>query len=96
MKRQKTKTLQEVLDQTLEETGLREGLEILCLHHAWDELIGETAARECGERSFRDGVYTVRIKSSVLRCQLDMQKTFLMGKLNAILKKPVVSELIIR
>ncbi len=85
-----------MLDQTLEETGLREGLETLRIHHAWDELIGETAARECGERSFSDGVYTVRIKSSVLRCQLDMQKPFLIGKLNAGLKKSVVRELIIR
>ena len=96
MKRQRTKTLREVLDQTLEETGLLEGLETLQLHHAWDELLGEAAARECGQRSFRDGVYTVKVKSSVLRCQLDMQKTFLTGKLNALLNKTVVREIIIR
>ncbi|HHV02807.1 MAG: DUF721 domain-containing protein [Bacteroidales bacterium] len=95
MKRQRTKTLQEVLDQTLRDTGLSQGLEILRIHHAWDQLIGETAARECGRRSFRDGIYTVKVKSSVLRCQLDMQKSLLTGKLNALLNKPLVKEIII-
>ena len=84
-----------VLEQTLMETGLAEGLEELRLHHAWDELMGESAARECGQRSLRDGIYTVKVKSSVLRCQLDMQKNFLAGKLNAKLNKNLVKEVVI-
>lgn len=95
MKRQRTKTLQEVLDQTLKDTGLSKGLEILRIHHAWDQLIGETAAKECSQRSFRDGIYSIKVRSSVLRCQLDMQKTVLTGKLNALLSEPLVTEIII-
>ena len=95
MKRQQTRALSEILEQTLDETGLAAGLEILRIHHAWNELLGEVVARECGERSFREGIYTVRVKSSVLRCQLDMQKVFLAGKINALLNKTVVREIVI-
>ncbi|HPJ82506.1 MAG: DUF721 domain-containing protein [Bacteroidales bacterium] len=95
MKRQQTRALNEILEQTLDETGLAAGLEILRIHHAWNELLGEAVARECGERSFREGIYTVRVKSSVLRCQLDMQKVFLAGKINALLNKTVVREIVI-
>ena len=96
MKRQQTRTLNEILEQILNETELANGLEILRINHAWNELIGETAARECGDHTFREGVYSVRVKSSVLRCQLDMQKVFLAGKLNAMLKKELVREIVIR
>ncbi|MDD2290038.1 MAG: DUF721 domain-containing protein [Bacteroidales bacterium] len=95
MKRQQTRVLSEILEQTLNETGLAGGLEVLRIHHAWNELVGEATARECGERSFREGVYTVRVKSSVLRCQLDMQKVFLAGKINALLNKDVVREIVV-
>ncbi|MDD4920177.1 MAG: DUF721 domain-containing protein [Bacteroidales bacterium] len=95
MKRQQTRALNEILEQTLNETGLAAGLETLRIHNAWNELIGEAAVKECGERSFREGVYTVRVKSSVLRCQLDMQKVFLTGKINALLNKTLVREIVI-
>ncbi|NLA15782.1 MAG: DUF721 domain-containing protein [Bacteroidales bacterium] len=96
MKKQKTRSLKDVLEQTLKETGLAEGLETLRIHKAWDELVGSAAAARCVQRSFKNGVYTVCIQSSVLRCQLDMQKSFLKGELNALLSKDLVKELIIR
>lgn len=96
MKRHKTRLLKDILEETLQETGLAEGLEILNIHKAWDELVGTAAAAVCVRRNFRNGVYTVHVTSSVLRCQLDMQKVFLKAKLNALLQNDTVQEIIIR
>ncbi len=96
MKRQKTRQLNEILEETLQETGLAEGLETLRIHKAWDELIGPAAAAACVQRSIRNGTYAVRVTSSVLRCQLDIQKTFLRNELNALLNKELVKEISVR
>jgi len=95
MKKQETRTLQDVLEQTLRETGLYEGLEVVRLNNAWDTVIGPAAAKECLSRSFSEGVYKVKIRSGVLRCQLDMQKTVLRARLNTQMGKSIVTDLIL-
>lgn len=95
MKKQETRTLQDVLEQTLRETGLYEGLEVVRLNNAWNTVIGPAAAKECLSRSFSEGVYKVKIRSGVLRCQLDMQKTVLRARLNTQMGKSIVTDLIL-
>lgn len=41
------------------------------------------------------GVYKVKIRSGVLRCQLDMQKTVLRARLNTQMGKSIVTDLIL-
>ena len=53
MKKQETRTLQDVLEQTLRETGLYEGLEVVRLNNAWDTVIGPAAAKECLSAGWR-------------------------------------------
>lgn len=96
MKRKQARVLKDIIDQALQESGLAEGLETLKIHKAWDEVIGKSAAQECTKRTFRSGRYTVHVASSVLRCQLDMQKIFLKERLNIVLGSDAVQEIIIR
>ena len=56
MKRQQTRTLNEILEQILNETELANGLEILRINHAWNELIGETAAILSGKGFIQSGL----------------------------------------
>lgn len=84
MKREATRSLGAVLADYVQEAQLSEGLQQTRICAAWDALrLGQAVMRDYTlHRSFRDGVLTCRIRSSVVRSHLQMQETLLRSRLN--------------
>ncbi|MBQ1624107.1 MAG: DUF721 domain-containing protein [Bacteroidales bacterium] len=94
MKREATRSLGEVIADFVQESHLTEGLRNTRIYAAWDALsmgrfrLGEYTTRH----TFRDGVLTCRISSSVVRAHLQMQAENLRIRLNAALQEEVVKQ----
>jgi hypothetical protein len=94
MKREATRSIGAVLADFVEESQLSEGLRNTRIYAAWDALsmgrfrLGEYTTRH----TFRDGVLTCRISSSVVRSHLQIQTEALRIRLNAALKEEVVKQ----
>lgn len=105
MKRQNTKTLDEVLALLIKENGLEEGLLIVRVFDAWDLIMVEQTAPFVGSsqeakdlttsKFFKNGVLTCRINSSVVRMQLSFQIPALIKKLNSLLQGEFVFKIVL-
>jgi len=95
MKREQTKSLGEAISAYVQEGHLEEGLLQARLFAAWDAMrvgqvvLGDYTAR----RSFRDGVLTCKLKSSVVRTHLQFQLDVIRTELNARLGGEVVKQI---
>lgn len=95
MERKHIREVGDVVRQVLKQEGLLDGLDFLQLKNEWRAMIGPQAARECTSISFADGILKIKVRSSVLRNQLSIQKPLLIAKLNARQPQIVVKELLI-
>ena len=66
------------------------------LPEVWAKVAGDVAARYTTEVSFRRGVMTVCISSSVLRHELLMNRKSLVHKLNEFVKAQVITDIVFR
>lgn len=66
------------------------GLDAIHVINVWQKILGTTMARYSEGESFENGALRVRIKSSVLRNDLFMQRTELIQKLNQQLGRQIV------
>ena len=84
MKRAATRSLGAVIADYVQESNLSEGLLQTRVLAAWDAMtLGQIVLRDyTSQHSFRDGVLTCRIRSSVVRSHLQMQETLLCSRLN--------------
>ena len=95
MKREATRTIGEVLARYVQESHLEEGLLEVRVCEAWDALvIGTVALRDhTSRRTFRDGVLTCRLRSSVVRAHLQPQADVLRESLNRTLGGDYIKQL---
>lgn len=84
MKRAFTRSLGEVIADYVQEVHLEEGLRETRIFAAWDAIpLGDATLGEYTSRhSFRDGVLSCRIRSSVVRAHLQAQAAMLCARLN--------------
>lgn len=95
MKRVTTRSLGAILSDFVEESRLSDGLLQTRITAAWDSLtLDGTDLREyTAQRSFRDGVLSCRIRSSVIRSHLQLQESSLRRQLNARLGDELVRQI---
>lgn len=95
MKREATRCLGDVLADFVQESRLEEGLQRTRIFAAWDQLtVGAFSLGSCTTyHSFRGGVLTCRINSSVVRAHLQTQAEMLRLRLNASLRGEYVKQL---
>ncbi len=95
MKREATRSIGAVLADYVQESNLEGGLQQTRIFAAWDALtVGQGRLGGYTSRhTFRDGVLTCRIRSSVVRAHLLTQVEFLRQRLNAALQAEVVKQL---
>jgi predicted nucleic acid-binding Zn ribbon protein len=92
----KPKRLGELLPKLFRDPVIVAKIAEASLPEVWTKVAGDVAARYTTEVSFRRGVMTVCISSSVLRHELFMQRTQLRDRVNAASRAPIVRELIIK
>jgi hypothetical protein len=66
------------------------GLDAVHVLNTWRQMLGPTMVRYSEGETFQDGALRVRIKSSVLRNDLFMQRSELIKKLNTQLGRQIV------
>ena len=95
MKRQSTRSIGEVISAYVEEAHLEEGLLKARIFDAWDRMtVGTLVLGGCtSHHSFRGGVLSCRISSSVVRSHLQMQAGLLVARLNGSLGGEYVKQL---
>ncbi|MBQ6299063.1 MAG: DUF721 domain-containing protein [Bacteroidales bacterium] len=95
MKREATRSIGAVLADYVQESNLEEGLQQTRICAVWDAMtLGQVRLGDYTSRhTFRDGVLTCRIRSSVVRAHLLTQVEFLRQQLNAALQDEVVKQL---
>ncbi|MCR5709004.1 MAG: DUF721 domain-containing protein [Bacteroidales bacterium] len=95
MKREQTRILADVLGDFVKESHLEEGLLQARVCEAWDILsVGRVVlGRHTLRRSFKDGVLTCKIDSSVVRQHLQFQTEALRIQLNRMLSGEIVKQI---
>ncbi|MBR0500679.1 MAG: DUF721 domain-containing protein [Bacteroidales bacterium] len=95
MNRKSTRSIGEVISSYVKEAHLEEGLLRARIFDAWDRMkSGTIVLGACTSyHSFRDGVLTCRINSSVVRSHLQMQSGLLLARLNESLGGEYVKQL---
>lgn len=95
MKREATRSLGEVIAAYVQESHLEEGLLQTRIFAAWDRMtVGSIVLGSCtSHHTFREGVLTCRLRSSVVRSHLQFQVEALRLRLNAELEGEYVKQL---
>ena len=96
MDRKKTSSFGEALERYLADTPLADGLRYSRVCQAWKDTVGETVSKFCSSYKFEDGIFTVRLTSSVLRMQLEMTRETIREQLNNRLGSDPVKSLKLR
>ena len=96
MDRKKTASFGEALERYLADTPLADGLRYSRVCQAWKDTVGETVDKFCSSYKFEDGIFTVRLTSSVLRMQLEMTRETIREQLNNRLGSELVTSLKLR
>ncbi|MBQ9396935.1 MAG: DUF721 domain-containing protein [Bacteroidales bacterium] len=94
MKREATRSLGDVIADYVQESHLEEGLLQTRIFAAWDQMtVGQITLGDCTSHySFRNGILTCRIRSSVIRTHLQFQVEMLRARLNASLGEEYVKQ----
>ena len=95
MKREATRCLGDVIADYVQESHLEEGLLQTRIFAAWDQMtVGQVSLGGCtSHHTFRNGVLTCRIRSSVIRTHLQFQVEALRIRLNGVLGEEYVKQL---
>ena len=95
MKREKTKSIGEAIAAYVQESNLGEGLLQARIFRIWDALtIGQLRLGDyTSRRSFRAGVLSCKIKSSVVRAHLQFQLEEIRVQLNKQLGKEYIRQI---
>ncbi len=96
MKRIKPQGIKELLQEYIKHRGLTGALNNARIYSAWNEAVGENIASYTKHRYFKNGVLLCNIDSSAVRNYLNSNKAQIIEKLNGILEKKIIKELIIR
>lgn len=84
IERKQAQTIKEAFQAYLKAYKLTTGLNTQRVFSAWDQASG--AANYTIRKFYRDGILYITVNSSVIRSQLNIQKQFLLEKVNAILE----------
>ena len=96
MRRSKTITLAEALDDYIREMNLGDKLSETGLINSWEEVVGRAIGSRTKKIYIKDRVLYVHLSSSVVRNELLMLRKELMEKLNQKAGKSVIRDIVLR
>ena len=95
MKRERVKSIKELLPLYIQEMGLERGLNETRVLALWDELLGPTIVSATGKKQLWEGKLYVKLNSSVVRSYVFTERNNIVAKINEAMKKKLVNELIL-
>ncbi len=96
MRRSKTISLAEAIQDYVREMNLEKGLNETALISSWEEIVGKAIASRTSKIYIKDQVLYVHLKSSVVRNELLMLRQALKEKLNAKSGTEVIKDIVLR
>jgi len=96
MRRSKTISLAEAIQDYIREMNLEKGLNETALISSWEEIVGKAISSRTSKIYIKDQVLYVHLKSSVVRNELLMLRQALKEKLNARSGTEVIKDIVLR
>ncbi|HBE39917.1 MAG TPA: DUF721 domain-containing protein [Bacteroidales bacterium] len=96
MRRSKTISLAEAIQDYLREMNLEKGLNETALISSWEEIVGKAIASRTSRIYIKDQILYVHLKSSVVRNELMMLRQALKEKLNAKAGSEIIKDIVLR
>jgi predicted nucleic acid-binding Zn ribbon protein len=96
MRRNKTRSLAEVIGEYVSEMNIERKLKEVSVVESWENLVGKVITSKTTSVRFRNGKLHVQLKSSVIRNELLMLRESLRAKLNEKAGEEIVKEIVIR
>lgn len=96
MKRTQSEQVGQVLRVFLRQYGLESPLNEHRILNAWNEVVGDVAARYTGEMFIKNQCLYVTIRSSIMRNELMMIRKSLVDKLNAKVGAQVITDIVFK
>jgi predicted nucleic acid-binding Zn ribbon protein len=96
MRRSKTQSLAEVMNDYIKEMNLGKKLKEIDIIDSWEEIVGKAIASRTSKVYIIDNILYVNLKSSIVRNELIMIKEALREKLNNRSGEEVIKDIVIR
>lgn len=96
MKRTQSEQVGQVLRAFLRQYGLESPLNEHRILNAWNEVVGDVAARYTGEMFIKNQCLYVTIRSSIMRNELMMIRKSLVDKLNSKVGAQVITDIVFK
>ena len=96
MRRSKTISLAEALDDYIREMNLGGKLSEIAVINAWEEIVGKAISSRTTKIYIKEGVLYIHLNSSVVRNELLMLRETLKEKLNEKAGSEVIKEIVLR
>lgn len=96
MKYSQAEKVGDIINKLLKEDNLEDKFDEQRIVALWQEVVGQGVNRYTVNRFVKDGVLYVNISSAPLRNELMLNRTVLMRRLNEIVGREVIHEIIFR
>jgi predicted nucleic acid-binding Zn ribbon protein len=96
MRRSKTITLAEAVNDFIKEMNLGEKLSEVGVINSWEEIVGKTISSRTSKIYIKDHILYVHLNSSVVRNELLMLRETLKEKLNEKAGAEVIKDIVLR
>ena len=96
MKRTEAKSIAEIIGDFMQQEDIEDAVLEQKALRLWNQVVGPGVNRMTTERFVDNGVITVKISSAALRNDLMLSRSSLIAKLNQLVGKPVIKEIVFR
>ena len=96
MRRSKTITIAEAIEDFVKEMGLKDKLEERSLIDSWEDIVGKAISLRTTKIYIKDHIMYVHLNSSVVRNELHMLRDLLRNKLNEKAGKLIITDIVLR
>jgi predicted nucleic acid-binding Zn ribbon protein len=96
MRRSKTISLAEAMQDYIREMNLGEKLKEVSVINSWEEMVGKAISSRTSKVYIKEGILYVHLKSSIVRNELMMVREALREKLNGNAGGEVIKEIVLK
>jgi predicted nucleic acid-binding Zn ribbon protein len=96
MRRSKTQSLAEVINDYIREMNFGKKLKEVDILDSWDDIVGKAISSRTSKVFIKDSILYVNLKSSIVRNELMMIKEALREKINERSGEEIIKEIVLR
>lgn len=96
LRRTQTRSLKEIIEEVLHESGMDKKLKERDLISKWEDMVGRNIARSTTSIYIRERKLFITIRSSVIRNELMMIRKGILQEINRLAGEELIDEIIIR